>query len=539
MMPNTVLEFYYKNNREISLVRNFINVLLICSAIIQLFLFFTYEDNAVSVLIVLFVSLLTTAYCLNARVFCKTPVSSLLILGFNFVSLSGALVVMTMGASPIVKYLNVPLYTFGLLAIAQITLVFSHVVYLRSYVFIRISEVLRESILKPIGLFDLPSDKILWTMGLVGCVAISLTRAGSFSEAQTFQGNDVGIKVFAGFAVFSSAPLFGPIFQKFYERSDAKLVTVSWWPLVIYFLMLLMVATVANTRQVFADAVIECALGAVILFCLGKIKLTSELLKKLLLVALVAIVVLPLMSRFSIAMVVAREFRADSSPISLLSLTWSSFWDQSAISSYQESIKTALLGDYNEFYAENPLLSRFIITKFHDNMFYFSGSLQAGDGWLLFNSALDRIIALLPQPLINTLGFHVDKADLLSSNGDYLFSLASGYGLGGYRTGSMIAEGFAMLGIFYPLLLGALAIVCFAFYDAFVDNSRPREVVVAPVMMFQIWYLFGGVGGAAFGAEGLSNVVVGLLRGMPQMVVFYCVIAFFVNSFLSTRPGSK
>ncbi|GAB4057323.1 hypothetical protein GCM10028811_03580 [Uliginosibacterium sediminicola] len=103
----------------------------------------------------------------------------------------------------------------------------------------------------------------------------------------------------------------------------------------------------------------------------------------------------------------------------------------------------------------------------------------------------------------------------------------------------MIAEGFAMVGFLYPLLLGVLAISCFSFYDAFADNSRAKGVVVAPVMMFQIWYLFGGVGGAAFGAEGLSNVVVGILRGMPQMVIFYCAIAFFVNSFLSSRLSAK
>ena len=93
-------------------------------------------------------------------------------------------------------------------------------------------------------------------------------------------------------------------------------------------------------------------------------------------------------------------------------------------------------------------LARFLLTKFHDNILYYF-SLFGPDQISLVQGAScsTACVATLPDPLLRRARHQlVNKQDLVVSNGDYIVYIVDGWGLGGFKTGSLIAEVFAIFG---------------------------------------------------------------------------------------------
>lgn len=530
--------FRKDRKKALQLIRIGIHGIIAISAFIQLIFHFSVPENLLAVSLVWISSAFTVSYTLESERFHRNPISVLLVLGFNFVSLSGALIAMTMSMHALVDYLMVPRSTFIHLACAQMTLIAAHWLYEKLPIFASISRGIREAVLRPLGAFEIPSNLQLWIMGLIGCTAVLVTRAGSFAQEKIFTGEDVGTKAVASLTFLLAAPFLMPILSRLKQHSDNSRGSYIW-PLLAYFAVIVVVGSFANTRSVFADAIATLGLGMMLVFALGRVPVNTSTVTKAAAIALIALLVLPFISRIATAMVLVREARDSVGGMDLFILSVQAFFDDDRIYAYVEDAKVRMLGEYSEFYIDNPLMARLIITKFHDNMFYFAQAYMPADVELLWTHFFARVVAYLPQPLIDFLGLGVDKADYVFSIGDYMFYLSTGYGLGGYRTGSMIAEGFSIAGIAFPVLLCVMAIACFVVYDSFYDLKEKSKNPLSPIILLQIWYLFGGVAGSVFGAEGLSKVIGGIVRGLPQSIIAYVAVIFFVNLFFLNRMRSS
>jgi hypothetical protein len=233
-------------------------------------------------------------------------------------------------------------------------------------------------------------------------------------------------------------------------------------------------------------------------------------------------------------MVVARKVRGNVSAAEMVQETLRYFRNPEALEDQREVQQKATLGRYDEHYFSNPLMARLVETKFQDNALYFASTLSQGDVNQLARTTVDLVWAILPDPALNALGVDVDKRSLGFSMGDYLSHLSQGGPLGSRRTGSMLAQGLALLGVGFAPLFLVMCLLSFALVDLLAHRDRNKNILLSAVGMLAIWKLFQyGVA-----AESLHAWIGLLLRGLPQNIVLFLVIALVARAMGSVFGGS-
>jgi hypothetical protein len=116
--------------------------------------------------------------------------------------------------------------------------------------------------------------------------------------------------------------------------------------------------------------------------------------------------------------------------------------------------------------------------------------------------------------------------------GDYLAYLSRGLPLGGRKTGSMFAQGQAVLGPLFPILYGALCVFVFGLMDLLTLRGAGGRVELSALAMMNLWIFFY----RGITADALSNLFVFIFRDFAQTVVIYVIIFAIVRLMLGNRP---
>jgi hypothetical protein len=222
------------------------------------------------------------------------------------------------------------------------------------------------------------------------------------------------------------------------------------------------------------------------------------------------------------AMVLARDTRAKVSKLETIENTFYYFQNPHLLQARRDRDKLeASHGNYDESYIANPLVARLIETKFHDNAFYFSGRLSEKAADELLDTTGDFFWAVLPDPMLKSMKIDVDKDKLAFSMGDYLVHLSVGGPLGGFRTGSGLAQGFALFGDVFPVIYFLLCPVLFYFLDLLSFRAGSGQVLISALGMLGVWRLFQyGITG-----ESLHFIFMSVVRGVPQNILAYLLVA--------------
>jgi hypothetical protein len=192
-------------------------------------------------------------------------------------------------------------------------------------------------------------------------------------------------------------------------------------------------------------------------------------------------------------------------------------------------VNNSQYGAYDEAYIRNPIFKRLVETKFHDNALYFSSKLSDGGKEALAEKTSDLLFGILPQPVLNFLKIDVDKLTLRSSMGDYLANFSSGIPLGGYRTGSMFAQGQALIG---PFFIVTYFMICMALFYlmSLLSNKSNAVVTISPPGLLMIWGFFI----AGITAESLHQMTGFLARNLMQSLLIYLLLFWLFRLF--TKP---
>jgi hypothetical protein len=235
------------------------------------------------------------------------------------------------------------------------------------------------------------------------------------------------------------------------------------------------------------------------------------------------------------AMSVVRDKRDKATPVEMIKETAQAYMDKEELQRMraQRSVD-ALINPYDETYVSNPLLARFSETKFHDNMFFFSQDLTAGEVKQLWTETGDHMLAILPQNLLDLLGIPLDKSEESYSMGDLHLNLVNGSPLGSFVTGSLWADVYAMTGVFTPFVASALMLLTFMVLDSL--TRLDAGYFISPATLCATWPIFlYGLGGESLAAKAAM-----LLRDIPQRVLL-CALAFaLIRLFLGLfSPGPR
>jgi hypothetical protein len=280
-----------------------------------------------------------------------------------------------------------------------------------------------------------------------------------------------------------------------------------------------LIGIASNARIAFGAGMLIIALSCIVCILSGRISVRPRQIVWMTVLILALLPIFSLLSDLATAIVIVRAERSELSPMETINSTVSTFLDGSAVE-VQREIDDIISSNYNEVYIGNPFFKKIVLTKHVDrNLSEVSNFSQAqvDEARKLF---WDRTLAILPTPVLRMVALDVNKDDLAFSSGDFYWSITSGEAMEGFRTGSSIADGGAIMGLFYVPLLAVLILINYIIFDALAKyDDRRRWISISPVGVLYLWIIFA----SSIVDESVSGQLSRLFRGFPVMLILYCL----------------
>lgn len=459
----------------------------------------------------------TSLYALRQSMLERSPLSILMLLGLLLCTTGGAIIVQTLSWRPLTFNLFVPEYTFAVASAYIVVALATHAGYSRSTTFQALRASLNSRIFRPLGLLAPPSRTTLWVMGAIGVAALWV--AGTHAAASSIEFGDVRGKLLQALIPFAAAPFLIPFLGPLFPVHAGESRALPWPPLGIYALALGALALARNSRGSFAVVILLVLLCVGLTMLLRRVRLTSKHLAIAGIIGAISIPAFSVLSNFSTAMLITRASRDDLGPVALIRQT-ASVASNKAVLQHKRQIDSVIANGYNEIYVANPFLARVVIIKFLDLNLQHSRDLGSTQTKVAREVAVSRALAGLPTPILRSLGLSVDKNDLRYSSGDLYRFFASRGQLGGYTSGSSVADGLVLFGAAFWLLCPLFFIASFTFFDGLSATSHRGWLVISTFAGFQLTYIFT----QSLIAESISGQLVTAARIIPQNIIIYLII---------------
>ncbi len=381
--------------------------------------------------------------------------------------------------------------------------------------------------LNKIDYYDPVPDSALWVLGFIGV----------FAQLYVFRFQvvigDVFGKFISTFNFLQNAPIL-LLFPALYKRNCTVLFknNVYVW---FYFIFIVVISFATNSRHAVLAPFGTFALLFILTYTINPKRLTA-LFSRYILVSLLALFfVVPFLSDISVAILAARGYRTEASPIEVLKRTIDIYTDSYQMERLYRQKESMTKGgdreDYGDEWTENYLdnfaLNRYCNMRVTDATLYYQDRIGSANPRMR-HFFWESILKLLPAPVLDVLGIQVNKIKSCSQ-GDYLYYLATdnSSGLGSFRVTSHLADGLATFGIFYFPIQFLLFYICFLILDCFsvLTKSGLRFSIFGLISIFTFFGMFRNANGC-FGE--LSYI----LREFPQFILLSWIglkLALFIS----------
>jgi hypothetical protein len=226
-------------------------------------------------------------------------------------------------------------------------------------------------------------------------------------------------------------------------------------------------------------------------------------------------------SQLALAMVVVREQHRSVNPINMINATIDVVMSPKSIDVIKNREQlNAFSKPYDEYYVDNPILARFVNTKFHDNALYFESKITERGQQELIDTTTELFWSIFPDPVLKYFEVRIAKKQLRFSMGDYLYYQATGTALGGYRYGSIFAHGMGMYGMFFPIIYFAICLLSYWILEFLSNKTRNGAIRITVVGVLLVWRLFF----YGITSESVNNTIGFLFREIPQSILMFIVI---------------
>jgi hypothetical protein len=332
-----------------------------------------------------------------------------------------------------------------------------------------------------------------------------------------------------GFSFLAWAPFLIPIYLQQIGPKYCN-ATKNYVFLLAFAALIGLMALAFNARGLMLSGFATVALIFLLTGMRSKNKITLKMLSKFSLIGLICFALSWPASNMVTAMVIARKERGRVDIFQMVSKTWDNFLDPEKLKDYNKQvIVNDLRSAYDETYIANPMVARFVTTKFHDNGIYFAGKIDGKATEELRHVTEDFFWYSLPQPWLDYLKIDVKKDQMGFSIGDVMANLVVGTPLGGERTGSIYGQGWVLFGYYFPIMYFFMSIVLFAAIDIFAIQTVSGVAVLSVIGMLSVWpnFLFG------ITADSIHHLFISVVRGVLQSVALYAFM-FSISKVLAT-----
>ncbi len=479
------------------------------------------EENLLCATLSAIAIIISSLYCFREAPIQKHLYSTLAVFGTCLVALGLALYGMTMEWQPLTFNLRFPVLTFGSSLAFVLICIAAHALFSSSALLSMFSHKIRDAVYKPLGLLRVPSDIELWILGGIGIVAVLLSATGQeVYGANGVKSGDVGGKFLQSFIGFAAAPYI-ILFKNGLISNKTERSPMSIWLLAGYFVATLGIAIARNARNAFAEVILIVAVCVMAMLLKGSIRINSRTLAIAGALALIGLPFMGMLGNLSAAMTMVRGDRSSLSTGALVAKTIDTMMSPELIKDAKER-GNIITAEYNEIYFKNEFFTRFSVTKYTDiNWTAIGGFPEVNPALhdLAMAGLSEHFWGLMPTPMLDAMHISVDKesSQFMSSSGDLYLNYASMKDLGGFITGSVIADSWVLFGWLAPFLIMGVVIVYYIFMDSFlVFDSKGNVFVMAVSVMLAAKFFSGFIL-----PEGFYVYASFFVRGLPQIVLFY------------------
>lgn len=510
------------SSANLTRVRNAILLVVSVAVLAQLAIFFG-TDNLVASALLLCGAFVGLFYSLNRQLLTEYPLSTLAILGYTISYFVIPPIGQLLDFNSILHNLthHILVWVYGL--IGMLALVVAHYAYrvFTPYASARWS--LANHVYRPLRFFEMPDRLQFWLMGFMGIAAtlanMRLTHGG---ETTTLS---------------SIARVFQPLIYTPYLMVFPNLIDPRYEPrqrpirpsLVAYSVLAITVAVMGNSRGFLFTGFASGGLLYCYRVLTGTISPPRLTLRSLVILVACFWIVTGPFTNIAASMVVVRKMRGSVSPRDLAKATWSVYRSGIAVKAV-ETEATRSFHRYDETYYNNIFLDRLGNVRFTDiSIKAVHGVAALGEVPYFRKIEFDRVIAILPGPFLRALDLHVDKREVLSgSSEDFLYYLATGYPVGGFKTGSSLVVLRATFGLMWPVYFILLSTLIFIVLDVrtdvatVCDGTRDRMTRCAVINPLVAGTLFTYASYfTAFGAQDIAAFLGTLTREWVETAFVY------------------
>jgi ABC-type multidrug transport system fused ATPase/permease subunit len=335
------------------------------------------------------------------------------------------------------------------------------------------------------------------------------------------------VKFLDGFGAFLYAPfilLLPPYSTNAKSNSTNKRV-------LIYYIVMVILALITNSRMGMIGPILFVAMSYLMVFLTGRIEIDNKIFTKFFIIGIIGFFALGVMSDISTAILIERAYRNDRNMSDQISATFNTYTNKEKLRTARINLlrknKTLSSHDWKEDYINNDFIARFVQIKFDDNCLSRIYSFTPTAKKKLADVTFDKILVTLPTPIINILGLNIDKLYVSSfSMGDMIDFLAGHGYLGGFKTGSIIANSYCIFGWWYPFILLLLYFLIIRIFQFLIyrTSNLTKHNNISTLSLIVPFYLFTSIS-----LDSLSSVVATLLRGIWQIILMYYIALFILS----------
>ncbi len=501
-------------------------VFMVVLAVIALQIAFLFDTaNLAASVLALAGNVVGFGYALRQTTLRRYPISSLILLGYTFSYFTLPPLGQLLGLHTIIHLLRYPVTDFVYAIAGLLALICGHLLYSNMPLLGALRGTLRKQFYGRLGFYRVPRLSQLWLMGAVGCLAV--VAANGYAE----QGHGIVQAVLNGLRPFVYMPYVTLLPTAWSQLR--RMHRLNSLLLVFYSGALLILAMMVNSRAYLLMGFASLLIVYFYLLASGQMTLPNVRPRNVVLAVVVALVVTGPVTKLAMTMVLVRGERTDLTSAQLVDRTWATFRSGHVAQRY-ERVMAAMAGGpgVNENYFDNLFLNRLANLKFVDNAVINQQALRPSAASYFSRIEWQKVISILPSPLIDLFGWDADKRLVTSgSSGDFLLYAANGNpnNIGDFHESSLLVNLRIVFGDLWPLALLLLSALIFAIMDAWCLAGPATEtgdwiVRFNPLvigMMFSQAFFFTS---AATGTDSIAGLMGVLMREWIQVGLLYAVV---------------
>ena len=283
-----------------------------------------------------------------------------------------------------------------------------------------------------------------------------------------------------------------------------------------------------NNRSILFDYFLLIVIVIFILILFGKIDLKKKFFIKVIILPLLIIPSFNFIENLSIKFMNERSLYMDKTPIENVKSFIGNAFSKKNNNIYLEKRYISDRYFFSENYYISTLFNRANTLHINDNFNYIDKNITNNKLEKLKEIQIDKIISIIPQPIINIFYDNFDKQNVTSfSTASYLYGNLE-YGGGTLNIGSAIMTLYIIFGYWTFIILFLFFIPVFIFMDSFYDKNK---MIFSPYII--IFFYSTSVGILNFiSATEISLWFNLIFRIIPQTLIIIFIAKLIYNSFI-------